>query len=425
MQRTNKGSFDDRAAAPNSSGQRIFTKSNKLADVCYDIRGPILEEAHRLEEEGHRILKLNIGNPAPFGFDAPEEILRDVIHNLPFSQGYCESKGLFGARKAVMQYCQEIDIKDVDVEDIYIGNGVSELIVMAMQGLLDDGDEILLPSPDYPLWTAAVRLAGGIPVHYQCDERADWMPDLADIKAKTTRRTKGLVIINPNNPTGAVYDKACVTSLIRWAETNDLITFADEIYAKVIYDDAEYVPAGSISADAIVVTFNGLSKAYRVAGFRTGWMIVSGAKHRARDYIDGLDILASMRLCANVPGQHAIQTALGGYQSIETLVQPGGQLSNQRELAHSLLNQIPGISCVKPKGALYLFPKIDTHRFNITNDEQFVMDLLRTEKILVVQGSGFNWSEPDHFRLVFLPHIEELTLGIGRIERFLTTYQQT
>ena len=409
---------------PMSRPRRNFVKSTKLDDVCYEIRGPVLDEAHRLEEEGHRVLKLNVGNPAPFGFEAPDEIVRDVIHNLPHSQGYADSKGLFSARKAVMQYCQQLEIDDVEIDDIYIGNGVSELIAMSVQGLLNDGDEVLIPAPDYPLWTAVTRLAGGVPVHYLCDEGAGWMPDIADIRAKTTPRTKGIVIINPNNPTGAVYGGDCLRELVRWAELRDLVVFADEIYAKVLYDDARYVPAASISADVLTLTFNGLSKAYRAAGFRTGWMVVSGAKRRAASYIEGLDTLATMRLCANVPTQHAIQTALGGKQSIEDLVRPGGRLHEQRDHAHALLEGISGVTCVKPKGALYLFPKIDAKRFNIFDDERFVLDLLRDERILVVQGSGFNWPEPDHIRLVFLPRVDELSDAIGRLERFLQRYRQ-
>ena len=410
------------AALPHS--RRNFVKSNKLDDVCYEIRGPVLHEAHRLEEEGHRILKLNLGNTAPFGFETPDEIVRDVIHNLPDSQGYAESKGIFSARKAVMQHCQQLAIPDVDIDDIYIGNGVSELIAMAAQGLLNDGDEVLVPAPDYPLWTAVTRLASGVPVHYRCDEGADWMPDMADVRAKTTRRTKAIVIINPNNPTGAVYERDCLTELVRWAEKRDLVVFADEIYAKVIYDDAQYVPVASIPADVLTITFNGLSKAYRAPGFRTGWMVVSGAKRRATDYMEGLDILASMRLCANVPTQHAIQTALGGIQSIEALIRPGGRLEEQRTHAHALVDAIPGVTCVKPKGALYLFPKIDAKRFNITDDERFVLDLLREEHILVIQGTGFNWPEPDHLRLVFLPRVDELSDAIGRLDRFLQHYRQ-
>jgi len=401
-----------------------IAKSTKLADVCYEIRGPALGEAARMEEEGHRIVKLNIGNPAPFGFEAPEEILVDVIHNLPTSQGYCESKGLYSARKAVMQYCQQIGIANVDVEDIYIGNGVSELIVMAMQGLLNNGDEILVPSPDYPLWTAAITLAGGKAVHHRCDEGADWLPDVADIKRKITSRTRGIVVINPNNPTGAVYPQQVLEDIVAVARSRDLVLFADEIYDKILYDDAVHVPTARLAPDLLTLTFNGLSKAYRVAGFRTGWMVVSGAKRRAKDYIDGLDILASMRLCSNVPTQHAIQTALGGHQSIYEYTRPGGRLYTQRNIAWSMLNQIEGVSCVKPKGALYAFPRIDPKRFNVKDDERFVLDLLRQEKILVVQGTGFNWPEPDHFRIVFLPREEELVNALSRIGDFLGTYRQ-
>jgi alanine-synthesizing transaminase len=403
---------------------RQFLKSTKLADVCYDIRGPVLAEANRLEEEGHRIVKLNIGNPAPFGFEAPDEILVDVIHNLPTAQGYCESKGLYTARKAVMQYCQQQNVKDVTVDDIYIGNGVSELIVMAMQALLNNGDEVLVPAPDYPLWTAAITLSGGRAVHYRCDERADWFPDLADMRSKVTSRTRGIVLINPNNPTGAVYSRAVLEDVVRLAQEHDLILFSDEIYDKVLFDGAEHVPLASLTEDLLVLTFNGLSKTYRVAGFRTGWLVVSGDKYRATDYIEGLDILASMRLCANVPAQHAIQTALGGYQSINELIRPGGRIYEQRNLAWSLLNQIEGVSCVKPKGALYLFPKLDRRRFNMQDDEQFAYDLLRKEKILVVQGTGFNWPDPDHFRIVFLPHVDELRDAIMRIGDFLGNYRQ-
>jgi alanine-synthesizing transaminase len=421
MQETDKTANVTRLPEP---GHAPIAKSAKLAEVCYDIRGPVLAEAHRLEEEGHRIMKLNIGNPAPFGFEAPEEILVDVIHNLPESQGYCDSKGLYSARKAVMQYSQQQRIPHVEVDDIYIGNGVSELIVMAMQGLLNDGDEILLPCPDYPLWTAAVSLCGGRAVHYRCDESADWAPDIDDLKSKITPRTRGIVVINPNNPTGAVYTKSALEDIVEVARQHDLILFADEIYDKILYDGAQHVPLAQLATDLLVVSFNGLSKAYRVAGFRTGWMIISGAKHRAHDYIEGLDILASMRLCANVPTQHAVQTALGGYQSIDDYIQPGGRLYEQRNLAHSLLTQVEGITCVKPKGALYLFPKIDIRRYNITDDERFVMDLLHQEKILVVQGTGFNLQTPDHFRIVFLPRNEDLTDAITRLSEFLGTYRQ-
>jgi alanine-synthesizing transaminase len=414
----------DRITALTPPRQRAITKSAKLDDVCYEIRGPALQEANRLEEEGHRIIKLNIGNPAPFGFEAPEEIVIDVIHHLRESQGYCDSKGLYSARKAIMQYTQQLPVPHVEIDDIYIGNGVSELIVMAMQGLLNNGDEILVPAPDYPLWTAAITLCGGRAVHYRCDEQADWQPDIDDMKRKVTPRTRGIVIINPNNPTGAVYSRELLNDVVELARQKDLILFADEIYDKIIYDDAVHVPLASLAPDLLVLTFNGLSKTYRVAGFRTGWMVVSGAKHRAADYIDGLNILASMRLCANVPSQHAIQTALGGYQSIQEFIRPGGRLYQQRNLAHSMLNQIEGVTCTMPRGALYLFPRLDPRRFNIKSDEQFTLDLLRQEKLLVVQGTGFNWPEPDHFRIVFLPREEELIDAIGRLGEFLSTYRQ-
>lgn len=401
-----------------------IVKSRKLDDVCYDIRGPVLKEAHRLEEEGHHVIKLNIGNPAPFGFEAPEEILVDVIHNLPESQGYSDAKGIYSARKAVMQYCQQTNVRNVEIDDIYIGNGVSELVVLALQGLLNNNDEVLIPAPDFPLWSAAVNLCGGKPVHYRCDESADWFPDLDDIRAKISSRTKAIVVINPNNPTGAVYSKELLTELIEIARSRDLVIFSDEIYDKILFDDAVHVPLASLAEDLLIVTFNGLSKTYRVAGFRTGWMVVSGAKHRARDYIEGLDILASMRLCSNVPTQHAIQTALGGRQSIQDLIAPGGRLFEQRQWAWDRLNAIDGITCTKPKGALYLFPKLDVRKFNISNDEQFALDLLRQEKVLVVQGSGFNWPEPDHFRIVFLPRIEELDDALNRLDTFLHKYRQ-
>ena len=399
-------------------------KSTKLADVCYEIRGPVAQEAQRLEEEGSRILKLHIGNPAPFGFDAPDEILRDVIHNLPASQGYCDAKGLFAARKAVMQDCQRQGIAGVDVGDVFIGNGVSELICMSMQALLNDGDEVLLPAPDYPLWTAAVRLAGGVAVHYRCNESDGWQPDVDDIRAKTTSRTRGVVVINPNNPTGAVYSRETLADITEWARQRGLVQFADEIYSRIVYDDAVHHPLASLSDDVLTITFDGLSKAYRVAGFRTGWMVVSGPKERASDYIEGLNILASMRLCANVPAQHAIQTALGGYQSIDEYLAPGGRLYEQRRIAHSMLNQIEGVSCVEPRGALYAFPRLDRERFNIVDDERFVLDLLRKEQILVVQGSAFNIDAPNHFRLVFLPAADDLRRAIARIGEFLSTYRQ-
>lgn len=401
-----------------------IVRSNKLDNVCYDIRGPVLKQALKLEEEGQRILKLNIGNPAQFGFDAPEEVLMDVIKNLPLSQGYCDSKGLFSARKAVMQHYQAKGLLSLDTDDIYIGNGVSELIVMSMQGLLNNGDEILIPAPDYPLWTAAANLSGGKAVHYICDESSDWFPDIDDIKSKITSRTKGIVIINPNNPTGAVYSKELLQQIVELARQHNLIVFSDEIYSKIIYDDAVHIPLATLADDILIVTFDGLSKAYRVCGFRVGWMMISGAKKQARDYISGLEILASMRLCANVPMQHAIQTSLGGYQSINELIVPGGRLYDQTQLAWKLLNDIPGISCTKPKGALYLFPKLDPKRFNIKDDQRFAMDLLMEEKILIVQGTGFNWHKPDHFRIVCLPRVDELTTAITKIGRFLDGYRQ-
>lgn len=404
----------------------MFTidKSHKLDDVCYDIRGPVHKEARRLEDEGHRIIKLNIGNPAPFGFDAPEEIIKDVILNMPQSQGYCDSKGLFSARKAVMQYYQQKGMRKVDIDDIYIGNGASELIVMAMQALLNNGDEMLVPSPDYPLWTAAVTLSGGHAVHYRCDEGADWHPDLDDIRARITPRTRGLVLINPNNPTGAVYGSEFQLELIEIARQHNLIIFADEIYDKILYDDISHTSVCTQCDDVMVVTFNGLSKAYRACGFRQGWMVITGPKGRARGYIEGLEMLASMRLCANVPMQHAIQTALGGYQSINELILPGGRLRRQRDKAWELLNEIPGVSCVKPKGALYMFPRLDPKVYDIRDDQKMVFDLLQQEKLLLVQGTGFNWPAPDHFRLVFLPREEELEEAIGRLARFLKDYKQ-
>ena len=402
----------------------VIRKSNKLINVCYDIRGPVLQEAKRLEDEGHRILKLNIGNPAPWGLFAPEEIVQDVIYNLPDSQGYGDSKGLFAARKAIMQECQRTGINGVTIEDIYVGNGVSELIVMAMQGLLNDTDEMLIPAPDYPLWTAAVSLSGGNPVHYRCVEEENWIPDLDDIRSKITERTRGIVIINPNNPTGAVYPKHVLEGLLEIARENRLIVFADEIYDKILYDDVEHTPLGSLADDVLCVSFNGLSKTYRAAGFRVGWMVLSGPKHNARDYIEGLDMLANMRLCPNVPVQHAIQTALGGYQSIQELIIPGGRLYEQRELAHRMLNDIPGVSCTKPDGALYLFPKLDPDVYPIHNDEKLALDLLQQQKVLVVQGSGFNLPDTQHFRIVSLPREDELEDAIARIGQFLKGYEQ-
>ena len=411
-------------AAPLQPPTRTIRKSDKLADVCYDIRGPVLTAANQLEAEGHQILKLNIGNPAPWGFSAPEEILLDVVRNIPNSQGYSDSKGLFAARKAVMQYCQQINIRDVDVDDIYIGNGVSELVVLSMQALVNDGDEVLVPCPDFPLWSAAVNLCGGTPVHYLCDEEDEWQPDLEDIRSKITPNTRGIVVINPNNPTGAVYTPKMQQALINIAREHDLVVFADEIYDKILFDNERYIPLASYADDLLCMTFSGLSKSYRVAGFRAGWMVVSGARERASDFIEGLNILASMRLCSNVPSQHAIQTALGGHQSIFELTAPGGRLHEQRNLAWELLNKIDGVSCTKPKGALYLFPKLDTKRFNVRDDMQFVLDFLLAEKVLTVQGTGFHWPKPDHFRVVFLPHVEQIRESIGRLERFLAHYRQ-
>ena len=403
---------------------KSIKKSSKLADVCYDIRGPVLARARQMEEEGHRILKLNIGNLAPFGFDAPDEMRHDVIVNLSNASGYTDSKGLFAARKAIMHYTQEKKIPGVDLDDVIIGNGVSELIVMAMQGLLEDGDEVLIPAPDYPLWTAAVRLAGGTPRHYICDEANGWLPDTADIRAKIGRRTRAIVIINPNNPTGALYPDDLLRELVEIARAHHLIVYADEVYDKTLYDGATHTSIASLAEDLLFVTFNGLSKNYRACGYRTGWLVVSGEKHLARDYIEGLDILASMRLCANVPGQYAVQTALGGYQSIRDLVAPTGRLCRQRDLAWQLITQIPGVSCVKPKAALYLFPRQDPKLYPIKDDQAFVLELLEEERVLVVQGTGFNWPHPDHFRLVFLPNSDDLTEAIGRIARFLDVYRR-
>ena len=399
-------------------------QSEKLRHVCYEIRGPALQEAKKIEEEGHRITKLNIGNPGAFGFEAPEEILKDVILNLPESKAYSDSKGLFSARKAVMHETQRLGIQGVDIDDIYLGNGVSELIVMAMQALLNDGDEILIPAPDYPLWTAAVTLSGGKAVHYRCDESSDWNPDLDDIKSKINSRTRGIVVINPNNPTGAVYTPDLLKGIVKLAEENDLIIFADEIYDKILYDDARHTPLATLSEDILIVTFNGLSKSYRVAGFRSGWLFLSGAKKRAQDYIEGLEILSNMRLCSNVPAQQAIQTALGGYQSINELIMPGGRLREQRDIAWKMLNDIPGVSCVLPKGAIYLFPKLDPARFNIRNDEQLILDLLLQEHVLMVQGSGFNIDDKQHFRIVFLPREDTLVDAIGKLGNFLEHYSQ-
>ncbi|WP_044470186.1 pyridoxal phosphate-dependent aminotransferase [Mannheimia massilioguelmaensis] len=402
----------------------IFPKSNKLEHVCYDIRGPVHKAAIKLEEEGYKILKLNIGNPAPFGFDAPDEILIDVIRNLPTAQGYCESKGLYSARKAIVQYYQSKGVIDSTVNDVYIGNGASELITMSMQALLNDNDEVLVPAPDYPLWTAAVTLSGGKAVHYICDEQQDWFPDIDDIKSKVTSRTKAIVIINPNNPTGAVYSKELLLEIAEIARQNKLLIFADEIYDKILYDGAVHHHIAALAPDLLTITLNGLSKAYRVCGFRQGWMILNGPKEKAKGYIEGLDMIASMRLCANVPMQHAIQTALGGYQSINELILPGGRLLEQRNKAFELINNIPGVSCVKPMGALYMFPKLDIKKFNIYDDEKLVLDLLAQEKVLLVHGRAFNWPEPDHFRIVTLPYVNQLEDALTRFARFLENYHQ-
>ena len=401
-----------------------FNKSSRLNGVHYEIRGPVSKAAHRLEEAGYKILKLNIGNPAAFDLNAPEEIVKDVILNLPFADGYSDSKGIFPARKAVMHYCQQKHIENVQIEDIYLGNGVSDLILLSMEAFLDNDDEILVPSPDYPLWTAAICLAGGKPVHYICDEESEWYPDLDDMESKITPKTKGIVVINPNNPTGAVYPEEILQKIAALAERYKLAVFCDEIYDKILYDGAQHTSLASLIKDTFCITYNGISKNYRACGFRAAWMILSGNKKAACDYIDGLDLLANMRLCSNVPGQYAIQTALGGYQSINDLVKPGGRLYEQRTLCHKLLNDIPGISCVKAKGSLYMFPKIDTEKFNIYDDQKFVLDLLMDKRILLVNGTGFNWEKPDHFRVVFLPRTDDLENALGRLKDFLASYRQ-
>ena len=403
---------------------RTFEKSTKLDNVCYDVRGPVVEEADRMIADGVHILKLNIGNPAPFGFTAPEEVIRDMMRNLPETEGYSDSKGLFPARKAIMQYCQLKKIPNVEIGDIYTGNGVSELITMSMQGLLNNGDEILMPSPDYPLWTAAANLAGGHPVHYMCDEAANWYPDMDDIRSKITDRTKGIVIINPNNPTGALYPREVLQEIEDIAREHQLIIFADEIYDRLVMDGEEHISVASLAPDLFCVTLNGLSKSHRIAGFRVGWMCLSGDKSCAKGYIEGLNMLASMRLCSNVPAQSIVQTALGGYQSSDELLLPGGRIYEQREFIYKALNRIPGISAVKPKAAFYIFPKIDTSMYNIHNDEQFVLDFLRQEKVLLVHGGGFNWPEPDHFRVVYLPRVGELEEAMEKLEHFLKHYRQ-
>ena len=403
---------------------RFFEKSHKLDHVCYDVRGPVVEEANRMTAHNIDILKLNIGNPAPFGFQAPEEIIMDMQSSLRNAEGYSDSKGIFSARKAIMQYCQLKGIPNVGMDDIYIGNGVSEMITMTMQGLLDDGDEILIPAPDYPLWTAAANLAGGHPVHYICDEKADWMPDLDDIESKITDRTKGIVIINPNNPTGALYPKDLLERIVEIARRHELIIFADEIYDRLVMDGEEHVSIASLAPDMLCLTFNGLSKSHRIAGFRSGWVSLSGDKSRARGYIEGLNMLSSMRLCANVPAQMIVQTALGGHQSVDELLLPGGRIYEQREYIYNALNDIPGISVVKPKAAFYIFPKIDTEKFNIKDDMQFALDFLKEKHVLIVQGTGFNWIAPDHFRIVYLPRVDELKTACGRLADFLAGYRQ-
>ncbi len=398
-------------------------KSNKLSNVCYDIRGPIMDRARQMEEEGQKIIKLNIGNLAVFGFDAPEEIQQDMIRNLPNSAGYSDSKGIFGARKAVMHETQKQGIKGVTLDDIYLGNGASELIVMATNALLNNGDELLLPAPDYPLWTAAVSLSGGTPVHYQCDESNAWMPSIDDIRAKITPNTKGIVVINPNNPTGALYSDDLLKQIVVLAREHGLVIFADEVYDKVLYDGVKHTPIASLSQDVLTLTFNSLSKSYRSCGYRAGWLIVSGDKKPAADYIEGLNMLSNMRLCANVPGQWAIQTALGGYQSINDLVGEGGRLRKQRDLAHELISAIPGVSCVKPQAALYMFPRLDPKIYPIQDDQHFFLELLQETKVMLVQGTGFNWPNTDHFRIVFLPHEDDLREAIGRIAKFLENYR--
>jgi alanine-synthesizing transaminase len=407
------------------SRQRTFQKSTKLRNVCYEIRGPVHDHAARLEAEGHRILKLNIGNPAPFGFEAPDVIMRDMIQALPHAQGYSDSKGILPARRAISMRYESVDgFPQFDVDDVYIGNGVSELITMTLQALLDDGDEVLVPAPDYPLWTASTSLAGGTPVHYLCDEMQGWMPDIEDLESKITDRTKAIVVINPNNPTGAVYTREVLTQIANLARTHQLLLLADEIYDKILYGDAQHISVASVAPDLLCLTFNGLSKAYRVAGYRSGWLVITGPKDHAQSFIEGINLLANMRLCPNVPAQHAIQVALGGYQSIEDLVLPGGRLLEQRDLAWTKLNAIPGVSCVKPDGALYAFPRLDPEVYHIDDDEQLVLDLLLQEKILVTQGTGFNWPTPDHLRIVTLPWARDLSSAIERLGNFLTSYHQ-
>ena len=406
------------------SGHKPIVKSTKLANVCYDIRGPVLDKARQMEEEGHKIIRLNIGNIAAFGLEPPDEIVQDMIRNLPHAAGYTDSKGLFAPRKAVVHYTQEKGIRGVTLDDVYLGNGASELIAMSMNALLDDGDEVLIPSPDYPLYTAVVGLSGGTPVHYLCNEESGWLPDIEDIERRITPQTRGIVVINPNNPTGALYPDSTLLAIIDVARRHELIVFADEIYDKTLYDGHTHTSIASLADDVLFVTFNGLSKNYRACGYRAGWMVVSGEKRHARDYIEGLNMLVSLRLCANTPGQLAIQTALGGYQSIKDLVAPTGRLCRQRDIAYQMLSEIPGVSVVKPKAALYMFPRLDPKIYPVADDQQFAYELLAEEKVLIVQGTGFNWGAPDHFRIVFLPNSDDLTEAIGRIARFLAHYRK-
>ncbi|CYV94627.1 pyridoxal phosphate-dependent aminotransferase [Streptococcus suis] len=401
-----------------------FNKSTKLDDVAYDIRGPVLEEAMRMRANGEQILRLNTGNPAEFGFTAPDEVIRDLIHNARKSEGYSNSKGIFSARKAIMQYCQLKKFPNVDIEDIYLGNGVSELIVMSMQGLLDNGDEVLVPMPDYPLWTAAVSLAGGKAVHYVCDEAAEWYPDLADMESKVTSRTKAIVLINPNNPTGALYPKEILEGIIDIARRHELIIFSDEIYDRMVFDGAVHIPIATLAPDLFVLTMNGLSKSHRICGFRVGWMVLSGPKKHVKGYIEGLNMLSNMRLCSNVLAQQVVQTSLGGYQSVDELLMPGGRLYEQREFITKAINDIPGLSAVKPKAGLYVFPKIDREMYRVEDDEQFVLDFLKQEKVLLVHGRGFNWKDPDHFRIVYLPRVDELAEIQEKMSRFLRQYRR-
>ena len=403
---------------------RTFAKANKLEHVLYDVRGPVVDEAARMEEEGKKILKLNIGNPAPFGFTAPEEVILDIRDNIPDCQGYSDSRGIFSARKAIMQYAQIKKIPNVTMKDVFTGNGASELIQLSLNALLNTGDEVLIPSPDYPLWTACTNLAGGTAVHYICDEQSDWYPDLADIESKITPKTKAIVVINPNNPTGALYPRELLEKLVDIARRHELIIFSDEIYDRLVMDGEEHISTASLAPDLFCVTFSGLSKSHMVCGFRVGWMILSGNKDLAKDYIAGLNMLSNMRLCSNVPGQSIIQTALGGYQSVNEYIVPGGRVYDQREYIYKAINDIPGLSAVKPKAAFYLFPKIDTKKFNIHDDQQFALDLLREKRILIVPGSGFNWKQPDHFRLVYLPRIEILEEATDKLADFLQTYRQ-